>query len=191
MSKFKVGDRVRILSTANFDHHQSKGRSGDVQTVKSIFSNGLGVCTQEGAKWEDDEVELVTQGAKEVSNQRRTFKQLVESPTVRKGALWQEARDDGTQEYVLLDHTYNKDGVEGTRLPAIYNRELIETNHKMFVEVFQVQPQYMTQAEVDQWEAFKAAQKPVKKYGYTWTPAQREAARKRAKAQWAAKKKAA
>ncbi|UNQ40924.1 hypothetical protein MPC38_06650 [Prescottella equi] len=97
------------------------------------------------------ETQLVTEGG-EMPHQRRTFKQLKDSVMVKKDALWQEACDDGTQEYILLDQAFNKDPRQTQR---IYDRSLVEGDPKNFVEVFKVSPDYMTREELDQFEAFK------------------------------------
>ena len=91
--------------------------------------------------------------------QRKTYKQLKGSVTVKKDALWQEACDDGTQEYVLLSVDDNKDPRQTQR---IYDRALVEDDPKNFVEVFAVTPAFLTQSELDQWDAFKkTAAKPA------------------------------
>ncbi|MBM4646581.1 hypothetical protein GS464_29695 [Rhodococcus hoagii] len=92
-------------------------------------------------------------------HQRKTYKQLKDSVTVKKGALWQEACDDGTQEYILLDQSFNKDPRQTQR---IYDRALVEGDEKNFVEVFKVTPEYMTRDEVERWEAFQGKKTAAK-----------------------------
>lgn len=172
---------------------------GDIGTVSAI-PHEKAVCLKEysgGYKHDTDNLEIVTEGG-DVKHQRRTFKQLTETVTVKKGALWQEACDDGTQEYVLLNDAFNKD----SRAQKIYNRSLVEDDPKHFVEVFSVEPQYMTREELDRWEVFRNAQvvrsvkqrlgktvdtSPTKS---TWTPARRAAQSRKIKAAWKARKAA-
>ncbi|MGO4470371.1 hypothetical protein AB4Y95_00330 [Arthrobacter sp. M-10] len=135
---------------------------------------------------------------------RKTYKLIKETPELRKGALFQEACDDGTQEYVLLDHTAHKGGSapSGQRY-AIFDRPLVENAPQWFVEVFQVEPQFMTATELEQWKAFKKTPKKidldssnahpdhaaaVAKKKSAWTPARRKAQSAKIKAAWAAKK---
>lgn len=93
--------------------------------------------------------------------QRRTFKLLKDTIAIRKGALYQEQCDDGTQPYEMITPEFNK---SDTVTKAIYHdRSLVEDQPQWFTEVFKVQPEYMTQAELDQWEAFKASQAKPKR----------------------------
>jgi hypothetical protein len=106
-------------------------------------------------------MEQVTEGGDmKKPYQRKTYKQLKDTVTVKRGAIWQEACDDGTQEYVLLTTEHNKDP---RNTQCIYDRSLVENDKKHFAEVFQVEPQYMTREELDQWEAFKSRKKPGRK----------------------------
>jgi hypothetical protein len=201
MSKFKVGDRVRVTKSGTHDF-----KVGDVGTI--YLDDGP---TKKSQRWRitvpgknvecnwmyDREMELVTnQGGAPVA--RKTYKLIKDTPTVKKGAIYQEACDDGTQEYIILDKAFIKDTSGNGQVP-IYTRSLVEDAPQWFVEVFQVEPQYMTAVELEQWEAFKAkAKKPAaktialevtKKPGRrTWTPAQRKSHSAKIKAAWAAKK---
>ncbi|OLT47749.1 hypothetical protein BJF87_21275 [Gordonia sp. CNJ-863] len=107
--------------------------------------------------------------------QRKTYKQLKDSVTVKKGALWQEACDDGDQEYVLLDSAFNRDPRQTQR---IYDRSLVENDPKNFAEVFKVSPEYQTREELDLWEAFQKSQAKVR----VTKPAAKRVARKTKKA---------
>jgi hypothetical protein len=200
MAKFKKGDRVRVTdpNSAYFGERGTitdsrNGWSGDPHEVLTIqLERGDGVNLY------NRKFTLVSEGEKVMG--RRTFKQLREDPTVKAGAIWQEACDDGDQEYVLLNYETHHKG--GTRV-HISERELVENQPKWFVEVFQVTPQYMTREELDQWEAFKgrksygriksdlmAVQPARKGRGYVWTPAQKRAHSRRMKKMWAAKRAA-
>lgn len=160
MSKFRVGDPVRILSGPDMDH-----MIGDVGTIVMHDGSRLIPYTVRvrgksrlGA-YDPEELELITkEGGATVA--RRTFKLIKDTPTLTKGAILQEACDDGTQEYVLLSSDFDKD--HGSQ-PSIYNRALVEEQPSWFVEVFAVEPQYMTREELDQWEAFKVKSATARK----------------------------
>lgn len=162
MSKFKVGDILRVIDASG----TSASQVGDIVTVKEVggWENKLleVYCEKRDISYGmfDNRFELVTTEQGDQPMARKTFKQLKDTVTVKKNALWQEACDDGTQEYILLDESFNKDQRNTQR---IYDRSLVEEDTQNFVEVFQVTPQYMTREELDQWEAFKAgAEKPGK-----------------------------
>ena len=102
MSKYQVGDTVRI----NGKDGASSSLIGRVTKVTRVESCGAHPYTLEG-QWEsfcEQELDLVKR--KSTMNTRRTFKLLKDTPEVRKGALFQEACDDGDQEYILLDHSF-------------------------------------------------------------------------------------
>lgn len=98
---------------------------------------------------------------------RRTFKLLVETPTLRKGAVYQEACDDGTQQYELLDKSFNKEydveNLDSRNSGSIHNRDLVENNPKHFVEVFKVEPEYMTAHDLVLYKEFLSSKKTTKK----------------------------
>ncbi|AZI61818.1 hypothetical protein RQN9TF_12530 [Rhodococcus qingshengii] len=95
---------------------------------------------------------------------RRTFKLTKELPELAKGALVQEKCDDGDQDYTVLDQSFIKYEDEHGRKTVTYPRKAVEDEPNYFVEVFAVEPAYMTQDELDQFEAFKiSAKKPAKR----------------------------
>jgi hypothetical protein len=125
---------------------------------------------------------------------RKTYKLLKDLPEHRKGLVVQEACDDGDQEYVSLTHDASIVVDDYARFfgdnVIKFSRKAVEDQPQWFVEVFEVEPQYMTRDELDQWEAFKrgktghtttAAQSPAKR---SWTPAMRSAQSRRMKAYW-------
>jgi len=137
MAKFKVGDRVRY--TRSYPEYGIKpGALGTVDENSNIpfVIWDSADCERRWAIMEE-RLELVTsnQGDNKVS-ERRTFKQLKDTPDVKKGALWQEQCEDGTQPYE--------------------SRKLVEEQPDWFVEVFKVHPEYMTKEELEKWEAFKS-----------------------------------
>jgi hypothetical protein len=176
MTQFKIGDLVECVPNVDgrgrgsgyhpgFQFHvrqlKAYTRDDESDTVywpveKYGGSNLLGVF--------GDSLRLITDtegGDMEQTKQRRTFKLLKESPSLLKGALVQERCDDGTQPYDLLNpETHSKDP---SFKVSFAKRELVEEAPKFWVEVFPVQPQFMTREELDQFEAFKASKKPVRK----------------------------
>lgn len=212
MSKFKKGDRVRLISNDQFAHESvvALGSVGVVDQDASAFPwvvwdtvrpHKMDGDHRYAAK--EESLQLINEGGDMKQPHRRTFKQLKDSISVRKDAIWQEACDDGTQEYILLDESFNKDPRQTQR---IYDRSLVEDNSKHFVEVYKVSPEWQTKEEQEQWEAFKGRSKAFKKYvtmsgNYKketisapkkrqWTPAQRKAQSQRMKKYHAAKKAA-
>lgn len=166
MSGFEVGDRVRVLSGPDEGDHV-----GDILTIqghddhrypKQEASKRL-YYTKPGEQgvYYPDELELVkTKGDKPMG--RRTFRQLKTDYRTKKGATWQEQCEDGTQPYELITPEYGL-ADSGHQIAPVSQRNLIEDNPEWFVEVFKVTPEYMTQAELDSWEAFKKAATPAKR----------------------------
>lgn len=69
-------------------------------------------------------------------NTRRTFRLLKDTPEVSKGALFQEACDDGDQEYILLDHSYIvPDDYFDFYKSISFSRETVEEQPAWFEEV--------------------------------------------------------
>jgi len=198
MTEFKVGDRVT----------RDRYEGG---TIVAIEPRYFGDRANIHIRWDvesssvddtNDEqyLQLLTEGGAPVA--RRTFKLIKETPGISKGAIMQEDCEDGTQPYTLItrEHIKGTDKSGNFRFP---DRSLIENQPSFFVEVFAVEPQYMTREELDQWEAFKAA-KPAKakktadyrtillsrEPSATWSEERRKAHSARMSAYWAAKKAA-
>jgi hypothetical protein len=204
MSKFKVGDRVKFtdkavcsdkrLDRVSYIEIEKLRGDGRVDYYGSYdFAGkritGCGCCSDE-----DFEL-LITEGGAQMA--RKTYKLIKDTPTIKKGAIYQEACDDGTQEYVLLDKSFLRGSWPTNSTIKIFDRSLVEDAPQFFVEVFQVEPQYMTAPELEQWDAFKATKtkKLVAKVEAVvtksaWTPARRKAQSAKIKAAWAAKKAA-
>lgn len=160
MTKFKRGDQVRRVK----ETYQGM-KPGDVATVVSLRLN-LGCVVLDrfggdnGYGHDIKNLELVTEGGEmNKPYQRKTYKLLKDSPMVSKGALFQEDCDDGTQPYSLITKEHIKGSVGGKH--SVMDRSLIEDQPTWFTEVFKVTPEYMTQAELDEWEAFKNSKKPA------------------------------
>lgn len=155
MARFKVGDRVRVTNpdmNANSDGYRESLRGKEFTVAQVCIGGMYRLDDTRDYKWDEWELSP-TNGDTNVKPHRRTFKLLKEMPGYSKGDLFQEQCDDGTQPYSVFG--YNN-------LDAKYelaNRSLVEDNPTWFVEVFQVEPQFMTREELDQWEAFKAKPK--------------------------------
>jgi hypothetical protein len=139
----------------------------------------------------DDNLELVTESKQGTKVMRKTYKLLKELHNVKKGAFYQEACDDGDQEYMLITREHYK-GSDNQEC-VVTDRSIVEDQPQWFVEVFQVTPQYMTREELDQWEAFKGRKAPrqvvsgepsIAKRKVNWTPAMRAAQARRMKQYW-------
>ena len=150
MSRFKVGDIVTGAS-------RSQSMWGNKQTVNSVSDNGYTLTDYSRETiWYDNELKLVTTKEETRKVGRRTFKLLKDLPDAKKGALFQEECEDGTQPYSIIDG--------GDDCAYRYqDRANVENNPKWFVEVFQVEQQYMTQEELDQFEAFKKSKTSTKR----------------------------
>lgn len=157
MSTFKNGERFKMKSLKGgalhgFDPTDTVELKGYTRpgrcVVRSLRSGSTGYI---------DEDQLIPQGGEQMA--RKTYKLIKDTVDVRKGALFQEACDDGDQEYVLITREYIKHP-EGHRAlgwnKVNIDRHSVEKQPQWFTEVFKVTPEYMTRAELDQWEAFKA-----------------------------------
>ncbi|WP_241473804.1 hypothetical protein [Mycolicibacterium neoaurum] len=208
MSKFKVGDKARLIRGG--DEGSLYGfKNGDIVTVTDLDRDGpndLRVRNEDGVTGYARTSQFAHVAGTGQRKHRQTFRLIKGLPDVREGALFQEKCDDGDQDYVLLDSDYIKyDDEDGNRDASEYvlSRGAVENEPQWFVEVFKTHLEYITREELDQWEAFKAqgstkARKPKasapvakKTTRRPWTPAQRKAASLRMKAIHAAKKRAA
>lgn len=162
MSKFKVGDRVRVL-TKQFGCDRQVGSEVTIYKI----SDGLFYVKEDsgfehtGCGRTQSELGLTNSKGATIVSERRTFKLLKNSPTLRKGALWQEQCDDGTQPYELITPEF-KISETNTRKSTQSDRSIIEEQPDWFVEVFKVHPEYMTKEELEKWEAFKKGSKVAK-----------------------------
>jgi len=177
MGKYRKGDQVRMISKSIY---------GDLQSsiVHKRSVNGIGWVTQVDPEGPDTytvnelrftsggdfftEADLQPINYGETIMKRRTFKLTKELPELTKGALVQEKCDDGDQDYTVLDQSFIKYEDEHGRKTVTYPRKAVEGEPNYFVEVFAVEPAYMTQDELDQFEAFKiSAKKPAKRTAKT------------------------
>ena len=222
MIKFKVGDTVRVVNAGATYSNCSPSRISSCDETNWIEHRAaydgniskeefLILAIEDAGSYDrlvidngaerfvigERGLELITKGGAPMA--RKTYKLIKDTPTMVKGAILQEQCDDGTQPYIMLNNdTHCKD--PSYRI-SIAKRELVEDQPKWFVEVFQVEPQYMTRDELDQWEAFKTTKTrksvavksaPVDTNPKSaWTPARRKAHSAKIKAAWAAKKNAA
>lgn len=86
---------------------------------------------------------------------RRTFRLKKDSPVYKKGSLYQEACDDGTQDYVLINREESAKFVLSSVGRVVSSRDSIENNPTWFEEVFQVLPEYATKTEIEQFRKGK------------------------------------
>lgn len=99
---------------------------------------------------------------KETKVGRRTFKLVKDTADLKKGAIVQEACDDGDQEYKLLDrNTYFKFDDYETYFDGTpeFTRKSVEENPKYFVEVFPATEAYLTKEEVKALKEFLKGRK--------------------------------
>lgn len=182
---FKAGDKFRMLGESNT---YPKG------SILELKRNDGSSCPY---FWNQDKTDYhVVSWSKlepvtdQPAKQRRAYMLIKDAPTIRKGAVYQEQCDDGTQPYELLDLAYSK----VNHSHVIKDRKLIEQQPKWFTEVFKVTPEYMTAEELERWNAFKGT-KPTKaataapaKGGTAnsayWTPERKAAQSRKIKAYW-------
>lgn|GEM_PF-4828795 len=153
MDKFKAGDRVRLN-----DRNCSPLEMGEIYEVRSNDGPvSVTLWDHSRSDWwyfTHSHIELISEGGK-MPQQRRTFKLTKELPELTKGALVQEKCDDGTQDYIALDNSQIKYTLADGRKSLTYPRKAVEDEPNYFVEVFAVEPAYMTKEELDRFEAFK------------------------------------
>lgn len=199
MSKFKVGDRVRVLESPEYNTYTHRKFVGEVGVVTYISGD---FCTiddfpnnRSDGGFHMPNLELVTSNSKENKPMgRRTFKLIKETPEYKVGTLFQEACDDGDQEYIVITRDLLKfEDANADNQPS-YERVEVETQPQWFVEVFKVEPEYMTREQLDAYQAFlgqkkrgrpvgsktkKAAPTTKAKMAASWTPERRKAQARR------------
>jgi len=196
MSKFKVGDIVddRLLDRSktlpNKPLDSSKYDTGDLFVVlrrtSEIFKHGQVVALDDddgtpcpryfnGAAlsyFHNDDLQPISTITNSKENKpmgRRTFKLIKETPEYKVGTLFQEACDDGDQEYIVITRDLLKfEDANADNQPS-YERVEVETQPQWFIEVFKVEPEYMTREQLDAFEAFKKQKvaKVTRKYNKT------------------------
>lgn len=193
MTKFKVGDRVRVNSP---NGGCCIGKHGTIATIERFTAEGWVVCdVGSSCPRQETHLELVTSNSKENKPMgRRTFKLIKETPEYKVGTLFQEACDDGDQEYIVITRDLLKFEDANTDNQPSYERVEVETQPQWFVEVFKVEPEYMTREQLDAYQAFlgqkkrgrpvgsktkKAAPTTKAKMAASWTPERRKAQARR------------
>lgn len=141
--KFKLGDKVKITKcieqTGEYGHYIGTVSTIDhVSTMEGQYPYSL---ANVDAFWGDNELELFKGG----TMARRTFRVIKDTPELKKGAIIQEACDDGTQDYVSL----NKSDLKFNDQRGIaYTRKVVESQPTFFVEVFPLVAPWGTKEEV-------------------------------------------
>ncbi len=175
MSKFQEGQKVKVLAdsqdwTGDKEYMGGKavGKTGYIQARQDegeyvLYASLTTPLDGYMGYYYDHELELIT--SKEGKPMaRRAFKLIKETP-LKKGAIFQEDCDDGTQPYSLIDN--GREFYKGTESTygdhRVADRSLVEGAPQFFVEVFAVEPQYMTREELDRFEAFKKTLHPTKR----------------------------
>lgn len=169
MSRFKIGDV--ITGTGGTRQYSFTTDRATMKVVNLLSDDDIKVelianpdyPSEVGNTYDvaSEHFKLLTEGGAPMA--RRTFKLTKDTFELKKGALFQEACDDGDQEYVLLDKSFlahdDFDTYFNGQHPSS-SRKAVEESPSFFVEVFKVSPEYMTRPELDQFEAYKAAQTP-------------------------------
>lgn len=162
MVEFKVNDKVSGIEISTYGHSNyvpSLMKTANYGFVKDYCSEtNVQVWNHDRSDWwpyKASDLTLFNKG--EINVKRRTFKLTKELPELTKGALAQEKCDDGDQDYTVLDQSFVKYEDEHGRKTVTYPRKAVEDEPNYFVEVFAVEPAYMTRDELDQFEAFKTA----------------------------------
>jgi len=164
--KFRIGDRVKVIKSESSPGRKHMGTQEYVGMTGAITVNdgsGAHSIKIEGVEswWAEWELQLIGKGAKKVMG-KRTFKQLKDNQAIRKGAIWQEECEDGTQPYALITPElckFESDDREYSQ-PC---REIIEQNPTWFVEVFPASEAFLTKEELATFRQFVKAQQHFKK----------------------------
>lgn len=165
MSKFKVGDRVKVIGVDSLCYEDDVriGEYGNVIGVEpkqDDFYN-INVKGDRGNEepFMEEQLELITP-IEGIIPDRRTFRLLKNTSELKKGAIIQEMCDDGNQDYCVLTHSDIKYTNEAGDLCYIAPRGSVENEPKWWTEVFQVAPNYLTKEEVVEYtKAIKKAKK--------------------------------
>lgn len=162
MNKFKVGDRVRITSEGS--HRFKVGYIGNITHVGHPCIGQPYKVDMGPSNWVySDEIELIKEEGMKVG--RRTFKLLRDTEWLSKGALFQEACDDGDQKYILITDSIRWDDADTYGLvqeACGRSRDAVEKNPQWFVEVFKSNIDYMTREELDRWNAYRSGKTATK-----------------------------
>lgn len=169
MSKFKVGDRVRV-----YRKYYTRTNCSWVDGVMDRAIGNTYTVTQVSDKdgdvrldWEDkpdwyfpvEALKLVNKSKENKPMGRRTFKLVKAMPGIKVGTLFQEECEDGTQPYSPME------SISGVTVRFSDRSQVEESSH--FVEVFKVHPEYMTKDELDKWKAFNGQKKRSRPVGST------------------------
>jgi hypothetical protein len=161
--KFKVGDKVRANKDCTNDimggegvieHISPDGTYCEIRMTKASIYYKVGDVTC-NTTWPRN-IELI----KEHNNMaRRTFRLKKDTYDLKKGALFQEACDDGDQKYVLLngDSFYRWDDwrTYWDDVRQSVSRNGAENNPEWFEEVFPASQEWLTAEEVEEFKEFR------------------------------------
>lgn len=157
MSKYKVGDKVRINGRDN----AGRRLVGKIRTVSSVNNDSNYRYDLEGQSegFCEAELDLVTR-RKEVK--RRTYRLIKDLPGLSKGLLVQEACDDGDQEYVSINHDDFMKFEDWSNFfdKASFSREEVEQNPTWFEEVEQ---SWFSKIQLATYKAFVNKNKKARK----------------------------
>lgn len=153
--KYKVGDTVRINSKDGASSYMVGCTAKVSRVVRSEFYayHLEGYCD----RFCEKELDLVKRGK---TTMRRTFRALKDGPEFKKGALFQEACDDGDQEYKLLDEDHMSEAASSDwgdyySGDLTLTRNTVEDQPKWFEEVFPISDEYVTKDELSAFRKFK------------------------------------
>lgn len=142
MGRFKIGD---VVTGTNPSQCLWQKDCSIVEVVGSTYKVN---CHE--AWWSEEELRPLIGDIKPMG--RRTFRLLKDTPDTKKGALFQERCDDGDQDYQILcefEESHVTAPFEDGGRGVTYGRDAVENRPKWFVEVYKVNPEYMTQEELD------------------------------------------
>lgn len=137
MSKFKVGDRVRVSRYAVNSSRIAKGKTGVLQNRGNIYDWKVSFDDPNEAAelFFERDLELIKG---EQTMGRRTFRLLKETYEYKKGALFQEMCDDGDQDFEIL----GKSALKYDTVANVIARSVVTSESKWFEEVFPLVPEY-------------------------------------------------
>lgn len=162
--KFKVGDKVRILSKSRYgrqEHEWPSKTTGYIISSGQVFNVDWVVNknrkSTSGDFFMDNELELVNKGD---NMGRRTFRLLKETDVFKKGAIFQEMCDDGDQDYEMIEGERKFEKPQSCTGQIVKSREDVEKNPTWYEEVFNPATMWVTKAELS---AMSSAFQPKKR----------------------------
>lgn len=145
--KFKVGDQVRVVGKSKSFHFF------DIGDIVEIVAIGQSIVDcKKGDLYQiihANDIEPVTSSkvTKITPYMRKKYMLLKDTPETKKGAIFEEMCDDGTQDFQMITPEFNKFSTPG----EVFEWEVVTNNPKWFKEVTLI---YVAKEQVKKVEKF-------------------------------------